>query len=587
MSSELSSELNTTISLDINNERVNSEEVANEKPIKEDNSNLDVNDRSDVTQKLTNKDKFESAKIKLDIPKQAKTEIPNKLSSKFFEVGSVVQVLDNLKKNRYSNAVIKRYICDNLYTVEYIEQNIIEEGVHISRIRDYKKFSTGSMVEVVKLGTTEIVLGKILSCDKDDKNLYSIDFGDNSVEDYVHVDRISYPREMSINQWSKSNDDVTKKLLSKLRFNRELIRFYFYKTCKDEGYWSWALIILATFTSTITLGNNVTNEPFLYYFTIIKVLLTLLATCTTLIAAWIKKQGYIEKINTCDRYLQKINNVIEQIDGTLLKAPKDRMLYSEFKDKILPNVEILSTTPPISPPDQKYCQYQITVNYPELISPDGAYDNKLWPWFDSTQNNDPSRPENIITGFGEAVIRSYIADYKKQEKCNIFTCFGCSCTNPDTVVEKYYNYFGIDYDRKFKTIIYPNKDINLSNIEHIEKYEKTLNEFNRHPQKTYNVGDIIYLNNQFKSYAKQAYGGINFEPKDPIYAKVVYPKILENKMVYICTISSTEKDVRERLKNYKIGNRLVRENHIDFIRTSKLGNVDISMFEHMELEDIP
>ena len=84
-------------------------------------------------------------------------------------------------------------------------------------------------------------------------------------------------------------------MLAKLKFNREVTRFYFYRVRKEEGYWSWMLIILATFTSTITLGNNVTNEPFMYYFTIIKILLTLLAACTTLVAAWIKKQVILKE----------------------------------------------------------------------------------------------------------------------------------------------------------------------------------------------------------------------------------------------------------------------------------------------------
>ena len=40
--------------------------------------------------------------------------------------------------------------------------------------------------------------------------------------------------------------------------------------------------------------------------------MTLFSTIVTLIAAWMKKQQYIERINIIDRYNQKLNKLIEK-----------------------------------------------------------------------------------------------------------------------------------------------------------------------------------------------------------------------------------------------------------------------------------
>jgi hypothetical protein len=299
------------------------------------------------------------------------------------------------------------------------------------------ELTEGVIVEVQSIETGQYHSGKIIKNDPNG-NLFKIDFGNNKIEDAVHINRIKPTK--GVNQWTKEKDRALKIMVAKLKFNREITRFYYYRISREEGYWAWTLILISTFTSTLSLGNNVDIEPFAHYFKLLGFAITLMSTVTTLIAAWMKKQRYLDRINNCDRYLQKINTIIEQIDLILIHDPHDRMTYGEFNEKIYPNIQSLSTTPPISPEEQKYCIYQITVNYPEIIMCDGDRDNKLWPWFDIYIDNH-SHPR--ITSYGESVIRSYIREERARQRTSIRSCFGCFLPHQDTLISKYYTYMNL------------------------------------------------------------------------------------------------------------------------------------------------
>ena len=98
------------------------------------------------------------------------------------------------------------------------------------------------------------------------------------------------------------------------------------------------------------------------------------------------------------------------------------MTYSEFCDKLLPLYKNLSITPPMSPTEQKFCEFRITVNHPEIISRDNDDENKLWPWFGSAERGGVEyRP---VTKFGHSVLATY-------EKMHNKTCLQkylcCNC----------------------------------------------------------------------------------------------------------------------------------------------------------------
>ena len=99
---------------------------------------------------------------------------------------------------------------------------------------------------------------------------------------------------------------------------------------------------------------------------------------TSLIAAWIKKERYVERLNELDRYSQKINKICEEIDFELIKNEKDRQDYSKFKEKHFPLIsEYLGSNPSLSPKEWKHSVYKITTKYPELITWSESQDEYL------------------------------------------------------------------------------------------------------------------------------------------------------------------------------------------------------------------
>ena len=184
------------------------------------------------------------------------------------------------------------------------------------------------------------------------------------------------------NGWSYESQNQLEICLWKLRYNRIINNFYFSEIKKKEGKWSWRIILISTLTSGLTLANNVEKEPVKYYHLSINIALTVFSMTTSLIAAWIKKQQYIEKINTVDRYFQKLNKLCEEVDIELIKLPEDRMKYKDFKDKMFPSItEYIIPNPSITPIEWKKCVYEITRNYPEMLWPDNNEDTKMWPWY--------------------------------------------------------------------------------------------------------------------------------------------------------------------------------------------------------------
>ena len=116
---------------------------------------------------------------------------------------------------------------------------------------------------------------------------------------------------------------------------------------------------------------------------------------TSLIAAWIKKQMFIEKINEIDKYLYELNILCEDLEMQLSLLNADRLKYDEFKKKYLPRMtQYLTTNPFISPEEWKRCIREITLDYPELLNIDDSEDNKMWPWYGDLIIDPKSEDEN-------------------------------------------------------------------------------------------------------------------------------------------------------------------------------------------------
>jgi hypothetical protein len=103
---------------------------------------------------------------------------------------------------------------------------------------------------------------------------------------------------------------------------------------------------------------------------------------TALIAAWIKKKRFVEKINEIDKYLLGLNQLCEELEIQLGFLETDRLSYGAFKKKYVGRIIQFATTHPLIPPEEwKASVKEITLQYPELIDPDSSEMGKLWPWY--------------------------------------------------------------------------------------------------------------------------------------------------------------------------------------------------------------
>ena len=144
---------------------------------------------------------------------------------------------------------------------------------------------------------------------------------------------------------------------------------------------------------------------------------------TSLIAAWIKKQMFIEKINENDKYLTELNALCEDLEIQLSLLNTDRLEYDKFKELYIPRMTQYLTTNPIIPPlEWKRCIREITIDYPELLNMDDSEDNKLWPWYGDLIS-DPNKDEKDAPH-----VRYKTNFYRKFKKTNkdkyLSTCCG-------------------------------------------------------------------------------------------------------------------------------------------------------------------
>ena len=257
---------------------------------------------------------------------------------------------------------------------------------------DPEKLNNDIGKEIIELKNKEIEKEKIKlekqksveSSPKSNKSIeYEIDFdylvfNDDSESD----DEIEDEHGIPIQNWSKTKKHRLQKCLWKLKYNRIISSFYLNDLKKQEEKYSWWIIVISTITSGLTIANNVESPPFENYDIYINTALTLSSMGTSLIAAWIKKQQFVEKINEVDKYLININSLCEEIDVQFMLLEKDRIPYKEFKEKYLPQItNYVSSNPMIPPNEWKKCVKEITLKYPQLIEPDNNDENKLWPWF--------------------------------------------------------------------------------------------------------------------------------------------------------------------------------------------------------------
>ena len=213
------------------------------------------------------------------------------------------------------------------------------------------------------------------------------------------------------NSWTPRNQTYFQICIHRLKYYRIINNFFFFELKKREGRLSWAIIVLSSISSVISLINTEENI-FPHSIQIVKWSLVLITLIITLISAYIKKQQFIDRINDIDRYLQRLNQAIAELDVDFIMEPDKRESYDKFCEKYIPLIKNLSLSPAsFSPSEWKRTVFIITKYYPELIKGSGENEDLIWPWYSVLDVENlqriPYNKRRPETEFGKTVLESF------------------------------------------------------------------------------------------------------------------------------------------------------------------------------------
>ena len=158
---------------------------------------------------------------------------------------------------------------------------------------------------------------------------------------------------------------------------------------------------------------------------------------TTLIAAWVKKCNYVDRIKNIDRYIQSVSNLNIKIEYILSKPAWERIPYDKFseayEDKI---TSLVAENPPMSPQEFKTTVWQLTKFYPELVK-------DTYPWYYKDKEG-----KHVMTEWGSTILDTYEAVYYSAWwrricscyycMCKCWDCKNCSCKETDNYIRSVY-----------------------------------------------------------------------------------------------------------------------------------------------------
>ena len=227
--------------------------------------------------------------------------------------------------------------------------------------------------------------------------------------------------------WTKKKQQLVRKWIDTLSYNQIVSYFYVFILKGIENRWAWIIIVLSSITSTISL-IQFEDEKYEQLNLVVKILITVFSLLITLIASWMKKQNYVERIGTIDKYLQKINKLIAELEGQIQIDPPNRLLYSQFLEKYKDHIiEYISSMPLINPIEWKNTVYILTRYYPEIIS-------DIEPW-------------KSVNNWGDHILRTY-HQLKYRSLWNRITsgyyCL-CKCFGYDKNIHLYCHRDGYEY----------------------------------------------------------------------------------------------------------------------------------------------
>jgi hypothetical protein len=174
-----------------------------------------------------------------------------------------------------------------------------------------------------------------------------------------------------INGWDYKRTEEARQWKNDLRFMHVVNHYFMHQLKRREGRWSWILIVISSIVAVVSILSLDNSQALL----IIGYGVTIFSVLTSLIAAYIKKENYVERIKELDRYTQKVGKVMTQIKSVLSEKPWNRSTYQVFTERYQNEVNsLLSTPPPLSPSELKKTVYELTRFHPDQLI--GVY-----PWY--------------------------------------------------------------------------------------------------------------------------------------------------------------------------------------------------------------
>ena len=201
--------------------------------------------------------------------------------------------------------------------------------------------------------------------------------------------------------WSQKKQLAVQNWIGYLEYIQLIVYFHMFQLKKIENFWSWLIIVLSAITSTISVIQFDKEKDNLVL--AVNVCVSVFTVFTTLIASWIKKQNYVQRIGDLEKYLQSLNILISELKGQIKIGPEDRVPWSDFLERYRDKInEFESSAPLISPENWKETNYTLTKYYPELVK-------HAYPW-----NEDKTWGENILKTYSKVKYRKW---YNKIWKC--------------------------------------------------------------------------------------------------------------------------------------------------------------------------
>ena len=251
--------------------------------------------------------------------------------------------------------------------------------------------------------------------DEDETKISQNDFFDVKVPDILNGASNNETTGNELNDnWYK-----VKGWYNELSYYSKVFQFFVEEIKETESKYGWWIIMVSSMTSFITMSTldpfNLNEQETVYYNWTKNLVISVLTVFTTLIATWIKKKGYVKRIQALDKRIGRLEKFIGLLDYQFRLVPREsRQNYLEFITKMRDeHNELAIYSNLISPSEFTRTIYIITRYNAPLVS-------GIWPWYDTTTKQ--PRP-----GFARSIIEAYERQYNCGSWCH--SLLHCSYRN--------------------------------------------------------------------------------------------------------------------------------------------------------------